>query len=266
MQSDQATPNHQTMQPAQTMQNFQATPDLLKDRVILVTGAGDGIGRVAAKTFAAQGATVILHGLTLKKLEVVYDEIEKSGSPQPAIVPLDLSTASAADYEQLADTIQTEFGQLDGLLHNAAVLGDITPLEMYNPDTWDFVMNINLRAPFVMTQALLPLLKQSADASILFTTSSVGRRARAFWGAYAASKCGIEGVAQMLADELMNTSNIRVNCINPGATRTKMRASAYPGEAPASVKAPEEIMASYLYLMGPASRGTTGQSLDAQPK
>jgi len=248
------------------MNEYQAAPGLLQDRVILVTGAGDGIGRVAAMAYAAHGATVILHGRTQAKLEAVYDEIEKAGHPQPAMVPLDLSTATAVEYRQLAETIQGEFGRLDGVLHNAGVLGDITPLEMYDPDTWDFVMKINLRAPFMMTQALLPLLKQSPDASVIFTTSSVGRRARAFWGAYAASKCGIEGLSQMLADELMNTSNIRVNCINPGATRTRMRAEAYPGENPASLKPPEAIMGLYLYLMGPDSQGKTGQSLDAQPQ
>lgn len=248
------------------MWSYQPTTTLLQERVILVTGAGDGIGAVAAKTLAAHGATVILHGRTLAKLERVYDEIEKAGGAQPAIVPLDLSTATSADYQQLATTIASEFGRLDGVLHNAGVLGDITPLEMYDPDTWDFVMKINLRAPFMLTQSLLPLLKQSPDASVVFTSSSVGRRARAFWGAYAASKCGIEGLSQMLADELMNTSNIRVNCLNPGATRTRMRAEAYPGEDPMSLKAAEFIMSSYLWLLGPDSHGITGQSLDAQAR
>jgi NAD(P)-dependent dehydrogenase (short-subunit alcohol dehydrogenase family) len=248
------------------MNNYEAPVDLLRDRVILVTGAGDGIGRVAARTFAEHGATVILHGRTLAKLESLYDEIEAAGAPRPAIVTQELSTAPPADYQQLAETVEREFGRLDGLLHNAAVLGDITPLEMYDPNTWDFVMNINLRAPFLMTQALLPLLKQSPDASIVFTTSSVGRRARAFWGAYAVSKAGLKNLSQMLADELRNISNVRVNCINPGATRTRMRASAYPGENPQTLKTPAEIMPLYLYLMGADSRGTSGESLDAQPK
>lgn len=248
------------------MNDYQAAPGLLQDRVILVTGAGDGIGRVAAKAYAAHGATVILHGRSQAKLEAVYDEIEKAGDPQAAIVPLDLASATVLEYQQLAETIDKEFGHLDGVLNNAGVLGDITPLEMYDPDTWDFVMKINLRAPFMLTQALLPLLKRSPDASVIFTSSGVGRRARAFWGAYAVSKCGIEGLSQILADELMNTSNIRVNCLNPGATRTRMRAEAYPGENPANLKAPEDIMALYLYLMGPDSLGKTGQSLDAQPK
>ncbi len=248
------------------MQHYQPAANLLQGRVILVTGAGAGIGRAAARTFAAHGATVILHGRTLAKLEALYDEIENAGSPQPAIVPQELSTATPADYQHLADTIEREFGRLDGILHNAAVLGDITPLEMYDPNTWDFVMNINLRAPFLLTQSLLPLLKQSPDASVVFTTSSVGRRARAFWGAYAVSKAGVENLSLMLADELRNISNIRVNCINPGATRTGMRASAYPGENPMTLKPPEDLMPLYLYLMGPDSKGTSGESLDAQPK
>lgn len=246
------------------MKDYQAPATLLRDRVILITGAGDGIGAVAAKTCAAHGATVILHGRTLAKLEAVYDAIEQAGYPQPAIVPQDLSMAGTSEYQQLTNTIEQEFGRLDGVLHNAGQLGDITPLEMYDPDTWDFVMKVNLRAPFLLTQTLLPLLKQSPDASVVFTSSSVGRRARAFWGAYAVSKCGIEGLSQMWADELRNISNIRVNCINPGATRTSMRANAYPAENPATVKAAEDIMGLYLWLLGPESRGTTGQSLDAQ--
>ncbi|MES2918917.1 MAG: YciK family oxidoreductase [Pseudomonadota bacterium] len=248
------------------MKNYEARPDLLKDRVILVTGASDGIGRAAARSFAAHGATVILLGRSLAKLEQVYDEIEAAGQPQPAIVTQELSTGTAADYQQLADTIEREFGRLDGVLHNAGVLGDITPVEMYDPDTWDFVMRVNLRAPYLMTQALLPLLKQSPDASVIFTTSSVGRRGRAFWGAYAVSKAGIENLSQLLADELRNTSNIRVNCLNPGATRTRMRASAYPGENPMSLRPPEEIMPAYLWLMGPDSRGSSGESFDAQER
>ncbi len=246
------------------MKDYQAPATLLRDRVILITGAGDGIGAVAARACAAHGATVILHGRTLAKLEAVYDAIEQAGHPQPAIVPQDLSIAGASEYQQLASTIEQEFGRLDGVLHNAGQLGDITPLEMYDPDTWDFVMKVNLRAPFLLTQTLLPLLKQSPDASVVFTSSSVGRRARAFWGAYAVSKCGVEGLSQMWADELRNISNIRVNCINPGATRTSMRANAYPAENPATVKAAEDIMGLYLWLLGPDSRGTTGQSMDAQ--
>lgn len=246
------------------MNSYQPSSDLLKDRVILITGASDGIGRAAAMGYAAHGATTILLGRTQSKLEAVYDAIEAAGYPRPAIVPLDLSYASTQDYIQLAEMIADEFGRLDGLLHNAGVLGDITPLEQYESGTWDFVMNINLKAPFLLTQALLPLLKQSGDASILFTSSSVGRQARAFWGAYAISKAGIESMSRLLSDELVNTSHIRVNAINPGATRTLMRQSAYPAENPETLRRPEEILGLYYYLMGPDSIGITGQSFDAQ--
>ena len=247
------------------MQNYVAAADLLKDRVLLITGASAGIGRVAALTCAAHGATTILLGRDNDKLNAVYDEIVAAGYPTPAILTLDLSQASAVSCREAADVIESTFGRLDGILHNAAVLGEITPLEMYDPDPWDFVMNVNLRAPFVLTQALLPLLKQSPDASVVMTTSSVGRRARAFWGAYAISKCGIEGLVQMLSDELAAISAVRVNAINPGGTRTNMRASAYPGENPQTVKTPEELMPLYLYLLGPDSIGISGQSFDAQP-
>ena len=245
---------------------YQAPSDLLNGKVILVTGASEGIGRVAAKTYAQYGATVILHGRDLQKLEAVYDEIEAAAYAQPAIIPLNFSVAKPADFEQVAMSIEQEFGRLDGILHSAGVLGDITPLEMYDPDTWDEVMKINLRAPYLLTQSLMPLLKQSADASIIFMGSSVGRKARPFWGAYAVSKYGVEGLSLLLAEELAKTSNIRVNCVNPGATRTKMRAKAYPAEDPANVTLPQAIMPLFLFLMGNDSKGTTGQSIDAQPK
>lgn len=246
--------------------HYQATPNLLKDKVILVTGASDGIGRVAAKTYATYGATVLLLGRDLNKLDAVYDEIEAAGGAQPAIIPLNFSSAMTADFEQLAINIEQEFGRLDGILHCAGVLGDITPLEMYNPDTWDEVMKINLRAPFMLTQQLLGLLKKAPDASVIFMSSSVGRQARAFWGAYSVSKAGIENLSALFADELENTSNIRVNYVNPLGTRTVMRAKAYPAEDPMSVYPPEHIMPIFLYLMGADSKGITGKSLDARGK
>ena len=245
-------------------QNYQAPEDLLEKRVIIVTGAGDGIGRAAAMAYAAHGATVILLGRTVAKLEQVYDEIVDSGWVKPAIYPLDLSIASAEDYANMAEIIERDIGQLDGILHNASVLGDLTLMEGYSPDTWHTVMQVNLNAPFLMTQALLPLMKASSDASIVFTSSSVGRIGRAYWGAYSVSKFGIEGLMQTLASELENTSNIKVNSLNPGATRTNMRASAYPAEDPGKLPKPEEILNIYLFLMGKDSEGITGQALNAQ--
>lgn len=249
------------------MQNYQAPKDLLKDKVILVTGAGAGIGRAAALSFSAHGATVILLGRTIKKLEDVYDEIESAGSAQPAIYPMNLEGAVAKDYDDMAATIEKEFGRLDGILHNAALLGTITPIDQYDADTWLQLMQVNLNAPFLMTQALISLLRESDDASVIFTSSSVGRKGKAYWGAYAVSKFGIEGLMQVLADELDDEHhNIRVNSINPGATRTNMRTHAYPAENPIHNPLPEDIMGTYLYLMGKDSTGTTGQAFDAQEK
>lgn len=244
------------------MTNYSALPTLLANRIILVTGAGDGIGRAAATSFAAHGATVILLGRTIRKLEVVYDEIEQAGYPQPAIFPMNLETASLKDYELLADTLEKEFGRLDGILHNASLLGNLSPVEHYDVKTWYQVHQVNLHAPFLITQVCLKLLQHSDDASIIFTSSSVGRKGRAYWGAYGVSKFAVEGLMQILADELENTS-IRVNSLNPGATRTALRAAAYPAEDPLTLPLPAEIMPMYLYLMGPDSREVRGQALEA---
>lgn len=248
------------------MHDYHAPTDLLKDRIILVTGAGDGIGKAAALAFARLGATVILVGKTVEKLEQVYDQIEREGGAQPAIVPLNLETASAIEYRNIADNLNQEFGRLDGLLLNAAILGDMRPLEFYPVDLFDKVMKVNVNAQFLLLRHLMPLLRQSDQGSIIFTTSSVGRVGRANWGAYAISKFAVEGMMQTLADETCNNSSIKVNCINPGATRTRMRANAYPAEDPATVCPPEAVLNLYCYLMGKDSAGVTGQSLDAQPK
>lgn len=244
--------------------SYQPDPDLLKGRVILVTGCGDGIGRAAAINYALHGATVVLHGRSINKLEIIYDEIEALGAPQPAILPLQLSSASAHDYDTLFHTLDKQFGRLDGILHNAGILGERVTLENYPAEVWDEVLNVNLRAPFVLTQALLPLLKRSDSASIIFTSSGVGRDARAEWGAYSVSKFGIEALSQIFAREFADQDNIRFNCINPGGTRTSMRAKAYPSEDPKTLPTPEDIMPAYLYLMGKDSHAVTGESIDAQ--
>lgn len=239
-------------------------PDELKDRIILITGAGDGIGRAAALASARHGATVILLGRTQAKLEAVYDEIVAGGGPQPAISVLDLARAQGPDYFQIGGQIARTWGRLDGVLHNAAMLGQRAPIEHYDIGIWHQVMHLNLNVPFILTQVLMPELRKSADASVVFTSSGVGRQGRAYWGAYAVSKFGIEGLSQTLADELKTEARIRVNCINPGGARTRMRAAAYPGEDPLSRPEPVSLMAPYLWLLGPASRGVTGQSLDCQ--
>ncbi|WP_313328084.1 YciK family oxidoreductase [Stutzerimonas balearica] len=246
------------------MFDYTARPDLLAGRIILVTGAGRGIGEAAAKAYAAHGATVLLLGKTEENLNRVYDEIEAAGHPQPAVIPFNLETALPHQYDELAAMIEREFGRLDGLLHNAAIVGPRTPVEQLSGENFMRVMQVNVNAMFMLTSTLLPLLKLSTDASILFTSSSVGRKGRAYWGAYAVSKFATEGLMQVVADELDGTAPVRANSVNPGATRTDMRAKAYPAENPLNNPLPSEIMPVYLYLMGPDSVGVNGQAFDAQ--
>lgn len=247
------------------MFDYQAPSQLLTGKVILVTGAGDGIGKTAAITYAKHGATVILLGRTTKKLEAVYDYIEQQQYPQAAIVPLNLDGAAEHDYIELANTIENEFGHLDGILHNASLLGERTSLATYDPTLFEQVMRVNVTSQLLLNQALLPLLQKAESASIIFTSSGVGREAKPNWGAYAVSKFATEAMMQIFSSELSELSpNIRANAINPGATRTNMRASAYPEENPDTLATTEEIMPLYLYLMGKDSIGTNGQSINAQ--
>lgn len=248
------------------IRDFVPSENCLDGKTILVTGAGDGIGRVAALTYARYGATVLLLGRTSSKLEYVYDEIESFGGKQPAMLPMNLEGATYAEMQKLENLIHREVGQLDGILHNAGMLGPLTPLEMYDVDMFAQVMKINFTSTFMLTQALLPLLKDAPHGSIVFTSSSVGTHPRAFWGAYALSKQAVEGMSDIFTQETQNTTNLRFNCINPGGTRTNMRAHAYPGENPMSLKTPEDIMAGYVCLMSDESIGVRGQVVELQPK
>jgi NAD(P)-dependent dehydrogenase (short-subunit alcohol dehydrogenase family) len=241
--------------------HYQAPSDLLKDRIILVTGAGDGIGKAAAKAYAAHGATVILLGRTIHKLEQVYDEILEAGGPTPAIYPMNLEGAAPKDYEDLAATIKKEFGQLHGLLHNAAWLGANTPLSMYDMEVWFKVIQVNLNAPFILTRAVLPLMIEPGNASIIFTTDD---KTTAYWGAYGVSKAAIDGLMKILADEMDTDKPVKVNAIDPGPVRTAMRMNAFPGEDPNDQVRPEQIMDTYLYLMGKDSDGQQGKIFKAQ--
>jgi NAD(P)-dependent dehydrogenase (short-subunit alcohol dehydrogenase family) len=244
----------------------QFTPEagLLAGRTILITGAGGGLGRALALECARAGASVILSGRNGAKLDRLYDEIEKAGGPQPAIAPLDLAAATAADYDQLAKTVGDEFGKLDGLVHAAALLGDRTPLEQYDVPTWCRVLHVNLTAPFILTQVLLPNLRKSSDASVIFVSSGVVTNQRPYWGAYAVAKTGLESVRSMLSQELEGEANIRVNGVNPGRMRTAMRAAAYPAEDPSTVPAPASVSGTFLYLLSALSRGIDGQYIEAQ--
>ncbi len=245
-------------------QNYEYPDDLLTGRVILITGASDGIGRALALEAARVGAQVILHGRNAGKLEKVYDEIEAlDGSLRPSIAVMDLATADGNAYLSLAESLESEFGRLDGLVNNAGILGPRQPIEQYEAAEWQKVLHVNLTAAFAITQVLLPLLKIAEQPSIIFTSSGVGRVGKAYWGAYSVSKFGTEALSQILAAEHSHTE-LRVNCINPGPTRTDMRLQAYPAEDRDKLKTPEQVLRPYLYLLGPDSRGVSGQSLDAQ--
>ena len=238
--------------------------DVLRDRIILVTGSSDGIGKTLALHIAGLGAQVILHGRSVQKLEKIYDAIEAiDGAPRPSIAVMDLESANAESYTTLAQSIESEFGRLDGLVLNASILGERYSIEQYDAVLWQKVMHVNVTSVFAMTQVFLPLLQNSDDPSVIFTSSGVGRTGKAFWGAYAASKFATEGLSQVLADEHRH-SKLRSNCINPGATRTNMRLAAYPAEDRDLLKRPEDILAPYVFLLGPDSTGVTGESFDAQ--
>ena len=236
----------------------------LEDKVILVTGAGDGIGKAAAISYASHGAKVILLGKTLANLENTYDEITTKGYSDPSISLLDLSTADGNDYDDLKNNLAINYKHLDGLLLNASILGDRSPIEDYDISMWVQTLHVNLTAQFILVKTLLPVLHLSNKASVVFTSSGVGKVGKAFWGAYSVSKFGIEGLSQILSNEHSNDKSIRFNCINPGAIETKMRKAAYPLENPMNLLKPEDIMEKYLWLMSDDSSDIFSQSIDCQ--
>jgi len=245
------------------MLDYHPTANLLANRIILITGAGDGLGRAAALACAQHGATVILLGRTQKKLEAVYDQIEQAGGPTPLLMPADLGKTGLTEYGQIATAIESQFGRLDGLLHSAAELGTLTPLSMYDLDTWMRVMQVNLNAPYLLTRSCLGVLGNSKDASVVFTSSDVARHGRAYWGAYAVAGAALENLAKIWSHELQANTRIRFNTLDPGAVRTALRARAYPGEDASRLLPPEAIMPAYLHLLGPDSRDVNGQALNA---
>lgn len=241
-------------------ENAQVT---LSGKVILITGASAGIGKQLALGAARAGATVLLLGRKEDALNTIYDQIVDEGLPEPVVIPMDLSTIDEQQANQLSHMIGDAFGRLDGLVHNASLLGKLGPIATANLSEWSQVMNVNAFAPVVLTKALLPLLNESTAASVIFTSSSVGRQARAFWGAYSASKFATEAIAGILAAEL-ETDGIRVNCVNPGATNTKMRRAAFPGESPDSIASAESLVPAYLFLLSENAKHIHGASIDLQ--
>ena len=243
---------------------YNAPKNLLKDKVILVTGGGSGIGRQAGLTFAAFGAEVILLGKNSSNLNETYSLFEKNNLKKPILQAIDFEIAEEEDFKKISEEVLKEFGKLDGLLNNAGILGTKTSIQNYDINEWRRVSKINFESSLLLTRSLLPVLQIPDNSSIVFTSSGVGREGKAYWGAYAISKFATEGLVQILSEELEKTSGIRVNAINPGAVRTKMRAQAYPAEDPKTLKNPKEIMNAYLFLMGIDSLGITGKSIEAQ--
>lgn len=246
------------------MQDYDPSPDLLRDRIILVTGAVEGVGRAVARGAARHGATVVLCAKDEAQLETVYDEIEADGSPEPASLPLDLEQADEQLYLGVATTLGDELGRLDGLVHCATYVPFLSRVDDYDAKEWERVTRINLTAPFLLTQACMPLLRAADDASVVLTADRVGRRGLAYWGAFAAAKFGIEGLTQVLAEETRDSTRIRVNSLDPGILRTAQRRQLYPGEDPNTLPTPDVAVPAYLWLLGPDAAGTTGQALSAQ--
>lgn len=246
------------------LRSYYADNDLLDGRVMLVTGADTDLGESVAEALAAHGATIILLGNKRKRLEEIYDRIVSSGAAEPALIPLNLSKASAEAYEQLTETLTSEFGSLDGIAHCDIEIGMLSPLELYDLPIFTKVMQANLNAPYLLTRTCLGLMRKSPDASIVFTSSEAGRIGKPYWGAYGIACFAIEGMMQTWAAELSDETVIRVNSLATGPIRTTLRAKAYPGEDPAQLLAPDEVVGAYLYLMGPDSKGITGKAFHAQ--
>ena len=240
-------------------------PDrLLNDRVVLVTGASDGIGRAVSLGCARCGATVIALDKKGRRLEILYDDIVAAGYPEPVLAVQDLAKLDWEHAQSIAAGVAQDFGRLDALLHIAGELRSLSPLHAYDLGQWDLIMQVNLRAAYLLTRACLPLLRAAEHASLIFTSADVGRRGRAYWGAYGVAYAGVEGLARIWAEELENNTAIRVNTLDPGPVRTRLRGLAYPGEDPQSIPDAASVAPAYLYLMGEDSVEIRGQALKAQ--
>jgi NAD(P)-dependent dehydrogenase (short-subunit alcohol dehydrogenase family) len=248
----------------QIPENFMASDDCLQKKIILVTGAGNGIGLAASRCYAEHGATIVMLDKDVKALEKAYDQFLDNSLPEPALYPMDLEGAKDTDYLDLANTLEKEFGQLDGLLHNAARRDAQTPLSQVDLEDWFEILQVNLNATFMLTRACLPLLEKAPAASVIFTTDHQSRKHHAYWGAYGISKHAVDGLMLTWADELETQSPVRINSIDPGAVRTTMRRETYPGIEPDDMTPAESIMSTYLYLMCDDSKSSNGMTFQAQ--
>lgn len=241
---------------------YVAPANLLRDRVILVTGATRGLGRAAALAFAARGATVVLLGRDNDALEAAYDAIEAAGGPQPAAIPFDLQAAGTRQFDELAYAIESKLGHLDGILHSASHFEKLSPLEQQTVDEWTRTLRVNLVAPAALNQACSRLLRASPDASVVLTSETHGHAPAAFWGAYGVSKSALEFLMRAQALEWSELPNLRVNAIVPGPVESPLRMRTHPGELASQLRDPAGLIPAYLYLMGPDSRGVSGTVLE----
>jgi len=244
---------------------YHPPTDLLARRVIVVTGAGQGIGRTAALTFAAHGATVVLLGRKAKKLEAVYETIQRAGYAEPAMVALDLRSATDADFERLCDTIGSELGRLDGILHSAVHFEGLKRLTDLPLEHWLAPLRVNLAAPAALNRACQPLLMTAPDAAVILTGETHGLDPKAFWGAFAASKAALAALVRIQADEWEQHAQLRVNLLVPGPVQAPQRMRSHPAEESRTLNTPEELMPWYLYWIGPDSRGRSGEVVSCRP-
>jgi NAD(P)-dependent dehydrogenase (short-subunit alcohol dehydrogenase family) len=241
--------------------HYQPPPDLLEGRVILVTGAGQGLGRAVAVTCARHGATVALLGRKPEKLEATYDAITEAGLAEPALVPFDLAAANTTEFESLAQLLRRDLKRLDGIAHCAAHFLPLKPMADQTLEQWLAFWRVNVAAPFALTRACLPLLAAAADSSVVFTGETHGAEPKAFWGGFAVSKAALSPMASIWADELERTGKPRMNVLIPGPIATPQRRQSHPGEDQRGLRTAESAAEAFLWLLGPDSSATTGSTL-----